>query len=669
MFSDFKNSFYRLSILNKCDFIGNTTNLKINGEKHFKTKLGGLLSIAICFLTILAGFYFCQEVWKKAKPNVNRSIISTPSPEDLVFGENWEFFFGLQYNNVLYRDDSIYTIKGRLFKFIEGIGLTMQEYKIEPCTIDSFHERNKNDFLQYNINGTWCLSKDNIPDLKLSNVWGKPGFSFMDISLWPCRNTTTSSICKPKEEIEKRLNIGVFSIYTMYSIILTTDYKSPFKTAIYNDFLPVSYKSFTHSILYLYHSQISSDVGFLLEDIQDVNSHGIDRLKINFYTQPELDTRFMRFQFQLTNWKEKYNRNYIKLQDIAAQIGGIINVFYIGSLILNFFISDFLYKQYIVDRFYGFNEVVNEYFVKKNTLNLDNFNEKNDNDNCNSNINNSKSKIERKKISHDDYFDSENSINNVNLNESNSNRAQKNLLNDSNDQNILDSKELKKNSGNNLDMSFKPLKNNFLGKTMNLKFKNMNSKIYINDKDKLNRSAEEINKNKLQSESANKLVKTEDLVKELSKIYNKSYVNLELPLDINLIKNDNFTKDILTSLGASICCLSNEENTIKRIHAHYNEIENYTSLENIIELSHNMKILKRIFLTEYEAFLFESFSGKLCVNSNFNINDFNNMKEFNNLKIEFTPEMLNAKFKKDEGLLFEEKNSHNSLVQILKCIK
>lgn len=655
MFSDFKNSFFKNTFLSKLDFIGNTTTLNVNGEKLFKTTLGGILSFIICVLTVITGFYFSQEVWKKAKPNVNRSIISTPSPANLNFGENWEFFFGLQFNNTLYRDNSIYTIKGRLFKFIEGEGLKLQEYKIEPCTKDSFHSKNVDNFLQYNINGTWCLSKDNIPDLRLSNVWGKPGFSFMDISLWPCKNTTSASICKPQDEIEKRLNIGVFSIYTMYSIVLTTDYNSPYKTAIYNDFLPVSYKSFTHSILYLFHSEIYSDVGFLLEDIKVVNSHGIDRLKINFYTQPEADNRFMRFQFQLTNWKEIYNRNYIKLQDIAAQIGGIINVFYIGSLILNYFISNFLFKQYLVDRYYGFNEVINEFFVKKNTINLDSNNLKVNNNSDNDN--NDK-----------DFFNSDNDENNEDIDESNSNKAHKNLLNDFGE-------NLKKPENEKiLEMSFTPLKNNFMSKTMKLTYKKINSEppkdVSI---DKFKSTTNEIKTLKLNSKSENKVIKTEDLAKELSNIFNRNFINVELPVDISIVKNDKFKNDILKSSIKYLFCIFDEENTINRINNHYKELYQYTSIENIIELSHNMKILKKMLLTEYETYIFESFSGKLSINNdpnlNINIGNFGSFGKNNNLNIEFSDDILNAKFKKDEGLLLEEKNTHNSLIKLVKNIK
>lgn len=667
MFNDFKNSFYQQSFLEKLDFIGKTPNINIRETTSYRTTLGGLFSISIFILTLMATTYFSQEIWKKQKPNVNISKISTPSPKDLMYDENWSFIFGVQYNNVIYIDDGIYTIKGRLFKFIDGKGLIMDEYKIEHCSNNSFHDSNRELFMQYNINNTWCISKENIPELKLSNVWGKPGFSFMDISLWPCKNSTESMICKPKEEIEKKLNVGVFSIYSIYNIIISTDYKSPYKKLIYNDFIPFSYKTFTHSILYLYNSEILSDVGFLLEEIKEDNGFGIDRLKINFYAQPEDDKRFMRFQFQLTNWKENFKRNYIKLQDIAANIGGIINVFYICALIINYCFREFLYRQYLADRFLGFDEKIEETFKFKSNVKLPEIKESN-------NVVRQISKISsfgNMKIS--EYED---------LKSFKSNEATRNkdiikslfLTNKIINANISKDENKSENLNLNLSQSSSHIcESNILTLKKNLEIKEVNdftkTKINENMNEKMNSEIKilsKLNSNESQmSEFAN--INHNNSNKMNIKELNELYEFTELPIEVKISKNKNLTEGVFCSL-IKYYYLDVNDNIIRRVNKCFDEINKNISVEGIIEMNNKLNVIKNVLFTDYENLLIDSFSSKLY-------------QKFSNL--EYVYEIINRsdvdmfktklymslKFKKDEKIIFKDKDTHNSLYEIIKNIK
>lgn len=643
MFDSFKSNFYLPSTISKFDLIGKTPDINVQGRSTFNTFTGGILSILIFILTILTSFYFSREIWEKKNPKVNRSIVPNPLPGDIIIGDEWDFFFGLQFNNTLYIDNSIYTIKGRLFKFIPGEGLKMQEYKIEPCKNDSFRQNHKEHFLQYNINGAWCVSKENIPDLKISNVWGKPGFSFIDVSLWPCKNTTTNTNCKSIEEINSKLNIGVFSIYTLYSITITTDYDEPYKFVVYNDFIPVSYKSFTHSILYFYHSEIRSDVGFLLEESKIKQSFGIDRLKINYYNQPEIDQRFMRFQFQISNWKELYNRNFIKLQDIAAQIGGIINVFYIGSIIINYLIREYFYRRYLVDRFLGFDEsIIESHYVQKKfgfnigVSNMNNFKNYNNREHLD--------KIDEEHIKDvnkaKNVFDSEITLGEINseqkVNEINSETDERTLNVDKRLNLITNHKDSSNNKNKNGFINMIDTRSSSVKKELNLKLKQMG-----------NTYTEEL-----------KVVKN-----DLDKILLKNYENLKLPIQILLSKNYKFYNNTCSSILAFPFGKDNN-NTLKLINNYYNEISKTLSIESLIETTNSIKLFKKILFTDYENFIFDGFSNSFFEKPMKYFDD--NVLECHYLDLEIDSNNLKAKFKKDDKLLLEEKNYHNSLVQLVK---
>lgn len=371
------------SFLLNFDAIGKQPEISIKGKRSYQSTLGAILTILIVLTVLAATVYFGREVWEKKKPVVNRKIEASSEPAALDLNkESWDFFFGLQYNNTLFVDNSIYTIKGRLFTFTKKTGLKPVEFNIEPCTIDSFNDSNKDLFGLYKFTGAWCVSKNNTIDLKISKLWGQEDFKFIEISIWPCNNDTSSTICSDQETIKKTLEVGSFSIYTLYYFIDSTNFKEPYSKSIYNDFIAVSYKTFVHSILKLYHSEIVSDVGFLLQQQDNLKSFGVDSMKINYYSSPEADGRYLRFQYQLQNFKEVYERNYLKLQEVCAQVGGFINLFFISGFLINYLYCEINYREYLVNKFFDF-DYTDKYTKKKSSSNL----QSNINDDININFN------------------------------------------------------------------------------------------------------------------------------------------------------------------------------------------------------------------------------------------------------------------------------------------
>ena len=366
-----------MSYVKNIDYIGLRPQLTIENSMIFQTKVGGLLSILIMLGTFAAAIFFGREMWEKSNPVINSSTVVDPSPGELVLDKlKWDFVFGLQYNNKLYIDDSIYQVKSTFFTFSNG---TFQEkdYKTEPCTVDSFYESTYNYFKSYGnlVQGGRCVSKNQDFKIQLNKLWGQQGFNYFDISLRPCVNSTTSSIiCKPQEVIDKYLASATFSVYTLNYYISTKNYTHPFSGAIFNDFYPVSKSTYTQSVIFFTHSIMDSDVGWLFSESDYQNAFALDRAKINFYLNNQADGRFLKFQYQLSNLKITTTRKYLKLQEFAYQIGGIAKFFVIVGMVINFFPSEFAYKEYLVNEFFDDNEIIKK--QEENIVNYQNNNKK-----------------------------------------------------------------------------------------------------------------------------------------------------------------------------------------------------------------------------------------------------------------------------------------------------
>ncbi len=360
----------------KSDFIGQSLTLFIDKKTIHQTIFGGILSILVCFLTIAASLFFGMELWKRNNPIVNSSTEVNSSPDYLVLDKtNWDFFFGLQYNNKLFIDRSIYTIKGRLFNNVNNT-LTSKYFNIEPCTNNSFSNSTIPLFKNYFYNGAWCVSNKQDFPLQLNKLWGQEGFSYIDISIWPCVNGSSLNegiTCAQKEKIKTMLEIGSFSIYTMVYYFQSKTFESPYLVNIFNDFYSVSMTALTHVVVFLGHTTTISDEGWLFQQNINYSSFFLDRVKANFYIEPERDGRYLRFQYQLSNLKEVNTRKYLKIQELAAQIGGVANLLIICSMIVNYFLSQFYLKQYLVNLFFDLNLDYNNIDIPSNVSKLNNY--------------------------------------------------------------------------------------------------------------------------------------------------------------------------------------------------------------------------------------------------------------------------------------------------------
>jgi hypothetical protein len=343
-----------LKRLEVVDILGYQPHLYVKNNICLRSSYGGVISLLIILCTTAATSYLGREMWEKKNPVVNRAIVATPFPDPLALDKaKWDFIFGLQYNNTLYIDNSIYIVKPRMYIF-DGSSLKTYTYNIEPCTRSSFNDILYPLFSVYKYDGAWCISKEQNMTIQLNRLWGQKDFSYIEVSLYPCVNTTdNNNSCKPQEIINEKLQLATFSIYSSHYYIQTKDYVMPFIPAIYNDFFPVSYRTFTHSIIFFQHSEMISDQGWLLQSDSSIHRYTLDRAKMNFYTESEKGTqRFLRFQYQLSNLKEVNTRKYMKLQELCAQIGGLAKFLLICGMVLNHSISNFLMKEYLVNLFF-----------------------------------------------------------------------------------------------------------------------------------------------------------------------------------------------------------------------------------------------------------------------------------------------------------------------------
>ncbi len=378
------------------DLFGHSPTFIINNSIHHKTFFGGILSILAIIVAVITTIFFSQELFLKKSPSVNLNTETNLNPDILHYFDNFEFIIGVQNESYTVTiDESLFYAKGFIFNTTvneTGVFNNVYEIDLQPCNLALRNSPNYENFKKYNLKNFYCISKNqskiNLNNIYLKEFWGNNGFQMIQIKFYECKNSTESQKCATEERLYNALSLTELSIYITDNFISTNNYKEPFQRGVHEIFSVVSINFLVSITQYYRHSQVESDNGLMFTTSSKINGFKKDEITkdINYNrTSPN----FATLTLQLNNIIEKYHRKYYKLQDLAAQVGGVYNII----MVICFFIMK-LYEEN-----YYFEYLINKYFEVKIYKKNNNISYKDTNDNNNNETKNLKNKIKTLKFS------------------------------------------------------------------------------------------------------------------------------------------------------------------------------------------------------------------------------------------------------------------------------
>jgi hypothetical protein len=194
-----------------------------------------------------------------------------------------------------------------------------------------------------------------------------------------CNDTNNDGIkrnyCKSKEVIEEKLGTGgYFSMYMVDTSVTPTNYSSPINFYGRNIFTSYSSRAFRTFNLYMKTIQVVDDIGWLMDDVHTRNYPTVD---YTFETWDYRDTSNVIYTMSLrcSTRRTVYNRYYLKIQEIAADVGGIIETLLIIGKFCVYYFANAQFKEYVVNYFFDDEDLEKEkgekVFIKRDGLNLD----------------------------------------------------------------------------------------------------------------------------------------------------------------------------------------------------------------------------------------------------------------------------------------------------------
>lgn len=327
-------------IVKSCDLLGNRIGLKIDNSHDYKSNSGGLFSILLFLFSIAAAINFSLQIFVRdnAKVTLNYQYEELPYinmsnnfpmainivKRGAIPLENFQTYYNITLVNYNLRREN----GSAIINFIQK--------NMHICKEEDFNGRinqfasiaNPSDLSQY-----YCLKQDQL--LELRGMIGTPIVDYMALLINRCVNGT-SIICKSNEEIDNQFKNVFIQLLTTDFYFDSKNFADPGRVYLKSTNIPITSDFYKRTYIYISNAVYKTDYGMIFEETKAQNYYRTDSMKEQiFFNKDAAFTKNTLSEISITvsPLKYEYYRNYYKLQQLAADVGGIVKAF---TLILNF---------------------------------------------------------------------------------------------------------------------------------------------------------------------------------------------------------------------------------------------------------------------------------------------------------------------------------------------
>lgn len=212
-------------------------------------------------------------------------------------------------------------------------------YDLVRCSETNVFKENINNVKNYLVpsaDSYFCLSDNvNISDLK-GKYGSQNGVDYI-IQMIYCKE---KDICNPIDQIKQKFKQFFYNIIISDNYIDSNDYENPVKSTYSSYLLLASTINPRRDTIYLKRVDYISDNGSILEDINEYKGYIVDGFQTEIIYNPDANEIARTIiTHQLKNLIIK--RQYVKIQTVAANIGGFLKLCTTLSMIISKYYSYF----------------------------------------------------------------------------------------------------------------------------------------------------------------------------------------------------------------------------------------------------------------------------------------------------------------------------------------
>ncbi len=345
------------SLLNHIDMFGTIFNFSTFGKEKFKTNLGCILTI-FCAITIgIFTYFFGSNFFYRENPFVIKQTVIPENYTEMIDFSNKNTFFAWRLTDAFgnnFNYTGIITPRFRNYHYnnFNNTLMNYEELKTIPC--DKSEHLDPDFSKAYKPEEWMCFdSKEYINNpIKFGGGFDTELISNTFLQLFTCsdddfkEDSISSGRCKPSQYIKQSLSQGIYIdlVYPEYNFS-PNDYNKPLKRIFKNYYYLLNFQIRKIERLYFEEVELQDDRGWILEDKNVTITHtakerqtDLEFFNDNDYGKVGISSRiYVIFLFARKPYT-LITRSYMKVQDLAAVVGGFFKfVLILGSVVSKYF--------------------------------------------------------------------------------------------------------------------------------------------------------------------------------------------------------------------------------------------------------------------------------------------------------------------------------------------
>ncbi len=345
-----------MNFLLNFDIFGVQPNFYILNNFKYQSILGVILSILCLFIVLLFSFLFGKDFYFRTTPRVvmeEKTSIDyrnvTLLPDDFIFAFRIEDIDGNPYNTDLLRLSMYYA---QYVSNASGYYLINNDTDI-IVNCNSIPGMNKTAFAKTKTISDWnCLNYNK--HLLLGGSWSSDFINFFQFQV-----NNNMSIVNGLSKLQDLLysNEYYISIYYQQSVFSPNNIDNPLSLRYKNYFYRLLPESDKRDRLFFRSYFLQDDLGWIFTTDNSTNVTALYSLQSDFYTnqieyKSNIQYEFYSFVLYYDSDSFLYHRNFMKIQELAALVGGFLKIILVVFQFVMFYYNYFKMKLALVKLFY-----------------------------------------------------------------------------------------------------------------------------------------------------------------------------------------------------------------------------------------------------------------------------------------------------------------------------
>lgn len=333
------------------DYFKQPVKLMFNKQEKVSTTIGFIFSVIIFSVSIALAISMGADIYNRTNPNV--AYTTTTLEEVPIFNMtqgNLRFIALMQDpNGIPFHDPRYFTLNILLYQNIRfsnsTVSTTKTPFKQVNCSIHYEYFNITNSTKDYDSNRLgegYCFDPTS---LSIGGSYLENYFANINYQVFKCVNSTANNnTCKPLNEINTKLYNSKFQMYYFDAYVDTNNYSNPIISYFNNYFIKIDSGMYKYSNLYLKKTTVDTDDGLIFESKNKDIHLTTDYFREQFFILQ--NQQLISFYMNISNNFLNVKRNYSKLQNLAATVGGIFSIMTIfAELISSFFVRHKIYAM------------------------------------------------------------------------------------------------------------------------------------------------------------------------------------------------------------------------------------------------------------------------------------------------------------------------------------